>query len=202
MEQNKIINDYLSSVKRQFEYYKALGDKTFEQLSDEQLFTEIVEGTNSVAIVAKHIAGNQLSRWTDFWTTDGEKEWRNRETEFELIEMKSREDVVNRWNAGWNCLFEAINSINEQNFNTLVYIRNMGHTIPDAVNRQLCHYSYHVGQIVFLGKLILGNDWKSLSIPKGQSNTYNQDKFAKPKSKKHFTEDLWFWMKTAWTTVV
>lgn len=158
MEQNKIINDYLSSVKRQFEYYKALGDKTFEQLSDEQLFTEIVEGTNSVAIVAKHIAGNQLSRWTDFWTTDGEKEWRNRETEFELIEMKSREDVVNRWNAGWNCLFEAINSINEQNFNTLVYIRNMGHTIPDAVNRQLCHYSYHVGQIVFLGKLILGND--------------------------------------------
>ncbi len=158
MEQNKIINDYLSSVKRQFEYYKALGDKTFEQLSDEQLFTEIVEGTNSVAIVAKHIAGNQLSRWTDFWTTDGEKEWRNRETEFELIEMKSREDLVNRWNAGWNCLFEAINSINEQNFNTLVYIRNMGHTIPDAVNRQLCHYSYHVGQIVFLGKLILGND--------------------------------------------
>ena len=126
--------------------------------SDEQLFTEIVEGTNSVAIVAKHIAGNQLSRWTDFWTTDGEKEWRNRETEFELIEMKSREDLVNRWNAGWNCLFEAINSINEQNFNTLVYIRNMGHTIPDAVNRQLCHYSYHVGQIVFLGKLILGND--------------------------------------------
>lgn len=135
-----------------------MGDKTFEQLSDEQLFTEIVEGTNSVAIVAKHIAGNQLSRWTDFWTTDGEKEWRNRETEFELIEMKSREDLVNRWNAGWNCLFEAINSINEQNFNTLVYIRNMGHTIPDAVNRQLCHYSYHVGQIVFLGKLILGND--------------------------------------------
>lgn len=190
MEQNKIIADYLSSVKRQFEYYKALGDKTFNQLNDEQIFEEVLEGTNSVAIIAKHIAGNQLSRWTDFWTTDGEKDWRHRETEFELLDIQTRDDLITKWESGWSCLFKAIESIDSTNFNNLVYIRNMGHTIPDAVNRQLCHYSYHVGQMVFLGKLIKGDDWVSLSIPKGKSDSYNQDKFGKPKTKKHFTEDL------------
>jgi hypothetical protein len=189
-QENSYINDYLTSVKRQFKYYRELGDKTFNQLTDDQLFQEVVDGTNSVAIIAKHIAGNQLSRWTDFWTTDGEKEWRNRESEFELVNIKTRADLLAKWNQGWDCLFAAIDSINEQNFRTLMYIRNMGHTIPDAVNRQLCHYSYHVGQIVFLGKLLLGDNWKSLSIPKGKSDTYNQDKFAKPKTKKHFTDDL------------
>lgn len=181
------INDYLTSVKQQFNYYKSLGDQTFDQLTDDQLFKEVVDGTNSIAIIAKHIAGNQLSRWTDFWSTDGEKEWRNRESEFELVDIKTREALIKKWNEGWSCLFSAIDSINEQNFSTLIYIRNMGHTIPDAVNRQLCHYSYHVGQIVFLGKLLKGDNWKSLSIPKGQSDTYNLEKFAKPKTKKHFT---------------
>jgi hypothetical protein len=189
-QENSYINDYLTSVKRQFKYYRDLGDKTFNQLTDDQLFQEVVNGTNSVAIIAKHIAGNQLSRWTDFWTTDGEKEWRNRESEFELVNIKTRADLFAKWNQGWDCLFAALDSINEQNFSTLVYIRNMGHTIPDAVNRQLCHYSYHVGQMIFLGKLLLGDEWKSLSIPKGKSDTYNQDKFTKPKTKKHFTEDL------------
>jgi hypothetical protein len=189
-ETNKNINDYLFSVKRQFDYYKMLGDKTFDQLDDNQLFNEVSEGSNSIAILAKHIAGNQLSRWTDFWTSDGEKDWRSRETEFELLDITTRTRLLAKWNEGWECLFAAIDSINADNFNTLVYIRNMGHTIPDAVNRQLCHYSYHVGQIVFLGKLLKGDAWKSLSIPKGKSDNYNSDKFSKTKSKKHFTEDL------------
>ncbi|MFT5725481.1 MAG: hypothetical protein ACI9JN_002606 [Bacteroidia bacterium] len=184
------IQDYLTSIHRQFTYYKQLGDKTIAQLDDDQLFKEIVVDTNSVAIIAKHIAGNQLSRWTDFWSTDGEKEWRNRDTEFELIDLTTRKQILDKWEQGWRCLFDAVDSINEDNFHNLVYIRNMGHTIPDAVNRQLCHYSYHVGQMVFLGKLLKGSQWSPLSIPKGQSETYNQDKFAKPKTKKHFTEDL------------
>lgn len=188
--ETKYINDYLTSVKRQFEYYNSLGDKTMAQLTEDQLFKEIVPETNSIAIIAKHIAGNQLSRWTDFWTSDGEKEWRHRDTEFELLDIQSKADLLKRWESGWTCLFQAIDSINTDNFNTLVYIRNMGHTIPDAVNRQLCHYSYHVGQMVFLGKLLKGEAWESLSIPKGQSDNYNQDKFSKPKNKKHFTEDL------------
>lgn len=184
------IQDYLTSIHRQFTYYKQLGDKTMAQLDDNQLFKEIVVDTNSVAIIAKHIAGNQLSRWTDFWSTDGEKEWRHRDTEFELIDLTTRKQILDKWEQGWRCLFDAVDSINEDNFHNLVYIRNMGHTIPDAVNRQLCHYSYHVGQMVFLGKLLKGSQWSPLSIPKGQSETYNQDKFAKPKTKKHFTEDL------------
>ena len=190
MEQNKIIHDYLSSVRRQFDYYKSLGDKTMAQLSDYQLFEELNADSNSVAIIAKHIAGNQLSRWTDFWTTDGEKEWRNRDSEFELESITSRDKLLEKWEEGWNCLYAAIDSINTDNFNELVYIRNMGHTIPDAVNRQLCHYSYHVGQMVYIGKVLSGAKWESLSIPKGQSATYNKEKFDKPKSKKHFTEDL------------
>tara|TARA_B100000745_G_C20072245_1_gene366078 strand:+ start:363 stop:938 length:576 start_codon:yes stop_codon:yes gene_type:complete len=187
---NKYIDDYLKSIKRQFAYYKTLGDKTMSQLSDYQLFEEINTDSNSVAIIAKHIAGNQLSRWTDFWTTDGEKEWRNRDSEFKIESINSRKLLLNKWEEGWECLFKAIDSINESNFDELIYIRNMGHTIPDAVNRQLCHYSYHVGQMVYIGKVLLGAKWESLSIPKGQSKSYNQDKFAKPKTKKHFTEDL------------
>ncbi len=190
MDNNSIINQYLTSVKKQFEYYKSLGDKTMNQVSDEQLFEELEPETNSIAIIAKHIAGNQLSRWTDFWTTDGEKEWRNREAEFELEDLNSRSEVLKRWNQGWQCLFNAIDSINENNFSELVYIRNMGHTIPEAVNRQLSHYSYHVGQMVFLGKVLSGEHWESLSIPRGKSSIYNAEKFSKPKSQKHFTEDL------------
>ncbi len=184
------IKDYLNSIVRQFHYYKQLGDRTMAQLSDDQLFEELNTDSNSVAIIAKHIAGNQLSRWTDFWTTDGEKEWRNRDSEFELEAISTRKELLTKWEQGWQCLFDAVDTINSKNFDQLVYIRNMGHTIPDAVNRQLCHYSYHVGQMVFIGKVLTGKKWESLSIPKGQSKTYNQEKFSKAKSKKHFTEDL------------
>jgi hypothetical protein len=187
---NNYIENYLNSVKRQFRYYKDLADKSIDQISDEDFFNEVADESNSVAIIAKHLAGNMLSRWTDFWTSDGEKEWRNRDTEFELGDLNTRDAILEYWERGWSVLFDAINSIDEDNFGNMVYIRNMGHTIPDAVNRQLCHYSYHIGQMVYVAKLLKGSSWNSLSIPKGKSAEYNAGKFAKPKRKEHFTDDL------------
>ena len=130
-----------------------------------------------------------MSRWTDFLTTDGEKDWRNREAEFET-DIKSKEELMEKWEAGWACLFHAIDSVNEDNFHSTIYIRNMGHTVTEAINRQLAHYSYHVGQMVFLGKMIKGTEWKSLSIPRGESKTYNAAKFAQPKRQEHFTKEF------------
>jgi hypothetical protein len=182
-------NDYLESVKKQFEYYKMLGEKTFIQLSDEQLFWQYNEESNSVATIVKHLWGNMLSRWTDFLTTDGEKEWRQREAEFDN-DISTREEMIQKWNEGWECLFKAINSLNESNINETIYIRNMGHSVIEALNRQLAHYPYHIGQIVFVGKMAVGNTWNSLSIPRGNSKEYNAEKFAKPKHKEHFTNEF------------
>lgn len=183
------MSSYLNSARKQFEYYKSLGDKTFQQLTEEQIFWHPNEENNSVAIIVKHIAGNMLSRWTNFLTEDGEKEWRNRDKEF-INSFETKEDVITYWEEGWNCLFNAINPLITEDSERIIYIRNQGHTITEAINRQLCHYAYHVGQIVFLAKILLDSNWKSLSIPKGQSKDYNKDKFSKEKSRKHFTEDL------------
>ena len=172
--------DFLESAKKQFQYYKLLGDKTINQLSAEDLFWRYSSESNSIAIIVKHLWGNMLSRWTDFLITDGEKEWRKRDEEFEFM-AENRENILEKWEAGWNCLFAALDSVNEDNFNSLIYIRNQGHTITEAINRQLAHYAYHVGQMVFVGKMIKGSDWNSLSIPKGESQSYNQEKFSKPK---------------------
>jgi hypothetical protein len=180
--------DYLQSVKKQFEYYKMLGEKTIEQLHDEQLFDQFNEESNSIGMIVKHLWGNMLSRWTDFLTSDGEKEWRDREGEFEN-DITDRVDLMQKWNEGWECLFNALDSVNEENIGTTVYIRNQGHSVVEAINRQLAHYPYHIGQIVFTGKLLLDNQWKSLSIPRGNSNEYNANKFAQPKSKTHFTDE-------------
>lgn len=184
MEQN-----YLESIQKQFEYYKLLGDKTFLQLTDEQLLWKASSESNSIAIIVNHLHGNMKSRWTQFLTSDGEKEWRKRDAEFEKI-IKNREELLQKWNDGWHCLFEALNTINKENFSTEVYIRNMGHSIIEAINRQLAHYSYHVGQIVFIGQLLKEQNWKSLSIAKGDSKRYNKEKFSKPKHKEHFTQEL------------
>ncbi|WP_353777618.1 DUF1572 family protein [Winogradskyella sp. 3972H.M.0a.05] len=180
---------YLPSVIKQFEYYKSLGDKTIAQLTDEQLHWQQNEDSNSIAIIVKHIAGNMLSRWTNFLTEDGEKEWRNRDDEF-IDSFNYREDLINYWNKGWNCLFDAIKPLNENDLGRIIYIRNHGHTVTEAVNRQMMHYAYHIGQIVFVGKLIKGRSWQTLSIAKGQSTTYNSDKFSKDKRRTHFTDDL------------
>ena len=180
---------FLESVKKQFAYYKMLGDKTFIQLSDENLFWQFNSDTNSVAIMVNHLWGNMLSRWTDFLTSDGEKEWRDRDAEFEE-NIKTREELITKWEAGWTCLFNALESINSENFNNTIYIRNQGHSIIEAINRQLAHYAYHVGQIVYVGRMAKGVDWKSLSIPKGMSETFNADKFSQEKHKAHFSDEF------------
>jgi hypothetical protein len=130
-----------------------------------------------------------LSRWTDFLTSDGEKEWRNRDAEFEN-DIITRQEVIDKWNEGWTCLFKAINSLTADDLDKIIYIRNQGHTVMEAINRQLAHYPYHVGQIVFLGKMVTQNGWASLSIPRGNSQSYNNEKFSKPKHKGHFTDEF------------
>lgn len=178
---------FLPSTTAQFQYYKLLGEKTFVQLTDEQLFWQYNEESNSIATIVKHMAGNMLSRWTDFLTTDGEKEWRNRESEFEN-DIKTREELVLVWQKGWQCLFDALVSITEDDLEKEIFIRNQGHTVVEAINRQLAHYPYHVGQIVFLGKMMCNKNWNSLSIPRGNSKKYNEEKFVMPKHTEHFTE--------------
>lgn len=184
-----INEDYLNSAKKQFEYYKMLGDKTFEQLGDEALFISPNPDSNSIAVIVQHLHGNMLSRWTDFLTTDGEKEWRKRDEEFES-QIESKEVLLNRWEQAWNCLFTALNSLTSGDLAKTIYIRNQGHTVAEAINRQLAHYPYHIGQIVYLGKMLTSQPWKSLSIPKNASGQYNAEKFAKPKDKAHFTDEF------------
>lgn len=158
-------NHYLDLAKKQFEQYKLLGEKTFSQLTDEQLFWKYNEESNSIATIVKHMSGNMLSRWTDFLTSDGEKDWRNRDAEFET-DIKDKQALIASWNKGWDCLFKALSTINESNFNTTIYIRKQVHSITEAINRQLTHYAYHIGQIVFIGKMMKDNKWTSLSIPR------------------------------------
>jgi hypothetical protein len=179
---------YLISVTKQFEYYKLLGEKTFAQLSDEKLFWQYNSESNSIATIVKHLWGNMRSRWTDLLTSDGEKEWRDRDAEFEN-DISTREELLQKWNEGWNCLFSALGALQPADLERIVYIRNQGHTVMEAINRQLAHYPYHIGQIVYIGKMASEKPWKSLSIPKGDSKNFNAGKFAQPKHKAHFTDE-------------
>jgi len=184
----KATDSYLESVKKQFLYYKMLGEKAIAQLEPDQLFVTLNEDTNSIATIVKHVSGNMLSRWTDFLTSDGEKEWRNRDSEFEN-DLQSKEEVLLIWNKGWDCLLNTLNSLNPEQLSDIIYIRNEGHTVIEAINRQLAHYPYHIGQIVFYAKQLKKGDWDSLSIPKNKSGNYNAEKFAKEKEIKNFTDD-------------
>jgi hypothetical protein len=184
----EINNIYLESIKKQMLYYKTIAEKAMDQISEEQLFASANEDTNSIANIVKHLSGNMLSRWTDFLTSDGEKPWRERDSEFESF-TTSKEDLFEIWNKGWKCFFDTINSLQSEQLSQIIYIRNEGQTVLDAINRQLAHYPYHIGQIVFYAKMLKKVDWDSLSIPKNKSNDYNSDKFLKDKSVKHFTDD-------------
>lgn len=181
--------DYLQSVIRQFEYYKLLGDNTIIQVPEEKLFWQYNPESNSIATIVKHLRGNMLSRWTDFLNTDGEKAWRNREAEFEN-DIQSRQELVRLWEEGWNCLFAALRPLSPADLDRIVYIRNQGHTVLEAINRQLAHYPYHVGQMVFVGKMICATEWQSLSIPRGGSERFNAAKFAAGKERVHFTDEF------------
>ncbi len=182
-------SEFQESVIKLFNYYKKLGDDCFSQITDaEKLFWSPNENSNSIAVIVQHLHGNMMSRWTDFLSSDGEKDWRNRDQEFELY-IEDKNELLLIWEEGWHCLLSAINRIDENNFTSLVYIRNQGHTITEAIHRQLAHYAYHVGQIISLAKIV-EEDWSSLSIPKGSSSNYNEEKFSNPKTKGHFTDEF------------
>jgi hypothetical protein len=179
---------YIESVRKQFQYYKMLGEKAMAQLEPEQLFYSPDEDTNSIGIIVKHLHGNMMSRWTDFLTSDGEKEWRNRDDEFEN-QYADKETLLQKWNEGWECLFKALDTVTPDNLDHIIYIRNEGHTVIEAINRQLAHYPYHIGQIIFYAKMLKQTAWDSLSIPRNSSKQYNADKFSQEKSIRNFTDN-------------
>lgn len=170
---------YLDTVIKRFAYYKELADKTFVQLEEKDFYFQPNESSNSIAVIIRHMSGNMLSRWTNFLTEDGEKEWRNRDTEFENSPSASLDMLMDSWNKGWDCMFSSLRSLSADDLLKTVYIRHEAHTVIDAINRQLAHYPYHVGQVVYLGRLIKDGGWKSLSIPKGQSDAFNQSMYGK-----------------------
>lgn len=165
---------------KRFEYYKSLGDKTFDQLSDEQIFWQYNEESNSIGMIVKHIAGNMLSRWTKFLTEDGEKPWRNRDEEF-VNTFTTKQEVIDFWEKGWKCFFDALEQITDDNVYATIYIRGEAHSVIDAVFRQLAHYPYHIGQIIYIAKMMKNDDWKTLSIARNKSQEFNsemKDKFS------------------------
>lgn len=180
---------FLESAIRMFKYYRGLAESAINQTDTAHLFRAPAVESNSIAIICKHLAGNMLSRWTDFLESDGEKPWRNRDQEFEN-NFNSREELYNYWNKGWDCLFKALENLRPSDLQRIVYIRNEGHSVMDAITRQLCHYSYHCGQIVFLSKFYVDANWNSLSIPRNKSAEYNNAKFEEPKTVRHFTDKV------------
>ncbi len=167
--QKTFLTSYISRVS----YYKQLGDQTFEQLHEIDFHYQFNEESNSIAIIIQHLAGNMLSRFTNFLTEDGEKEWRKRDTEFDDQHML-KEQLLHRWEEGWTCFLGAVQSLTEADLEKTITIRTEELTVVDALNRQLAHYPYHVGQIIYIGRMIQNKSWKNLSIPKGTSNQFNQ----------------------------
>lgn len=189
MMAQSVNQNFLESSIKLFRYYKSLGDKTFAQLSEQDINWRPNEVSNSIGLIVQHLKGNMLSRWTDFLTTDGEKPWRDREAEFN-IDFESKKDMIKGWEAGWKCLLETLEHLDEADLARIIYIRNEGQTVLEAINRQLAHYASHVGQIMVMGKMLKGSQWSSLSIARGGSNAFNAEKFSQEKSRKHFTEGL------------
>ncbi len=163
-----VSENYLQGAGKLFHFYRDLADRAIAQMGEEHLFEAPTPESNSVAVIAKHLAGNMISRWTDFLTTDGEKPWRNRDSEFE-DDFSSRAELLERWDEGWTCLFDAIAKLTPEDLERTVAIRGEPHTVVDAINRQMTHTAYHVGQIVFVARMLVGESWQSLSVPKGKS---------------------------------
>lgn len=176
--------EYLDTVIRRVKYYKDLGEKTFEQLDDKDFHFQPSSESNSIAVIVQHITGNMLSRWTNFLTEDGEKEWRNRDDEFE-IHRYSKQQVIDLWQKGWDCFLNTLESLTEDDLLKTIYIRKEPLTVIDAINRQLAHYPYHIGQVLYTGRIIKDKDWKNLSVPKGKSQAYNLGDQVKDPAKKY-----------------
>ncbi len=169
----EVVSIYHADALRSFRSYKKLAERAFEQISDDEFFALIDPEANSIAIIVKHIAGNLHSRWKDFLTTDGEKQSRNRDTEFEII-ADTRESLVKFWETGWQTLFDNIEPLDASDLSRTVTIRGEPHSVVEAINRQLTHYAYHIGQIVLLAKHFRSTDWKTLSVPKNSSAQFNR----------------------------
>jgi hypothetical protein len=167
------IENYHADAVNSFRNYKKLAERAIEQVSDEEFFTQIDPESNSIAVMVKHVAGNLRSRWRDFLTSDGEKPDRNRDTEFEMI-GDSRDSLMQFWERGWETLFQNVEPLTEEDFSRTVTIRGEPHSVIEAINRQLTHYSYHVGQIVFLAKHLKASEWKTLSVPRNRSAEFNR----------------------------
>jgi hypothetical protein len=164
---------YLQLAIREFKRMKALAEGALSQVSDEQFFAVPSEGDNSIAVIVKHVGGNLLSRWTDFLTSDGEKPGRNRDAEFEIIPSDSRQSLMKQWEAGWSALSSALEPLEDTDLKRTITIRGEAHSVLQAVNRQLTHYSYHVGQIVYVARHYAGNSWRTLSVARGKSVQFN-----------------------------
>ena len=176
-------DSYLKDSTDIFRYYKTLGENAIAQCPDAGLVAELDEQSNSIAIIVKHLSGNMISRWTDFLTSDGEKPSRNRDSEFEQP-PKTRAEILDLWDAGWKCVFTALQGLSDANLTKTVTIRGEEHSVMQAINRQVAHYCYHVGQIVFLARHHAGPNWKTLTIPKKKSQEFNADVAAGKKSQR------------------
>ena len=169
----KFTTSHLQDSLTLFRYYKRTAEGAMAQATDEQLFAALDPEMNSIAVIVKHMAGNMRSRWTDFLTSDGEKPDRNRDSEF-VEPPATREALMRAWESGWSCLFSALEPLTEADLARSVTIRGEAHSVTQAINRQLAHYSYHVGQIVFLAKHLQSAQWKSLTVPRNQSAKFNR----------------------------
>lgn len=173
MSSEAIVQNYLDDARKSFRAYKNLAEKALAQLKDDEFFVTLDEESNSVAVVMKHIAGNMFSRWTDFLTSDGEKPNRNRDMEFVIEPQTTKDDCIDYWERGWQCLFDALEPLRPEDLEKKVTIRGEVHTVVQAINRQMTHYAYHIGQIVYLAKHLRSAEWQSLSIPRNRSAEFN-----------------------------
>jgi uncharacterized damage-inducible protein DinB len=174
----ELTTSYLKDSLTLFRYYKKLAERAIEQITDEQLSAVLDGEMNSIAIIVKHMAGNMRSRWTDFLTSDGEKPDRWRDSEFENP-AATRAALMSLWEEGWNCVFTALEPLSDADMDRTVTIRGEAHSVMQAINRQIAHYAYHCGQIVFLAKHLQADQWKSLTVPRGKSEEFNQRVAAK-----------------------
>ncbi|ADU32210.1 DUF1572 domain-containing protein [Evansella cellulosilytica] len=175
-------NEYLRIVLERFKSVKILGDKTLNQLSEEEIHWNYNSQSNSVAIIVKHLSGNMTSRWSDFLTSDGEKNDRNRDEEF-IDDIATKAELITVWEKGWNVLIDTLTDLKEQDLLKKITIRGESHFVLEAIERQMAHYAYHVGQIVYIGKQLKDSEWESLSIPKGKSEDYLKEMLEKHQEK-------------------
>lgn len=176
--------DFLASSIRRMKYYKDLGDKSLAQLQEVDYYFQPNEASNSIAIIIQHMHGNMMSRWTNFLTEDGEKEWRKRDAEFE-VQSLSRDGLLELWEQGWNCFLGALESLKKKDLKKIIMIRKEELTVVDAIIRQLAHYPYHIGQIVYIARMVKNEKWQNLSIPKGNSLQYNNSSDIKDPAKSY-----------------